>query len=53
MASIKKVASHLDSVERQIEVLRKHDPSSDMLPVLTSLHAALQELAGIVRTDRV
>jgi hypothetical protein len=53
MASIKKVTSHLDAAQRQIEVLRTNDPGSDVLAVLTSLHAALDELAGIVRTDRV
>ena len=53
MASIKKVASHLDSAERQIGVLRTQDLDSEVLSVLTSLHAALEELAAIVRTDRV
>lgn len=53
MASIKKVVSHLDAAQRQIEVLRTHDPNSDVLAVLASLYAAVDELAGIVRTDRV
>lgn len=53
MASIKKVTSHLDAAQRQIEVLRKLDPDSEVLTVLASLHAALDELAGIVRSDRV
>ncbi len=53
MASIKKVASHLDAAARQIDVLRAQDPDAAVLQVLGSLHSALEELAGIVRTDRV
>ena len=53
MASIKKVTSHLDAAQRQIEVLRAHDPRSEVTAALASLHAALEELAGIVRSDRV
>ena len=53
MASIKKVASHLDTAERQIEALRTSVSNADLVPVLTSLHSALLELSGIVRSDRV
>ena len=31
MASIKKVTSHLDAAQRQIEVLRRLDPDSEVL----------------------
>lgn len=53
MASIKKVATHLDAAERQIASLREHDPGSEVVSVLVGLHAAVTELAGIVRSDRV
>ncbi len=53
MASIKKVASHLDGAQSRIEALRQKAVDSDVITVLQDLHAALVELAAIVRTDRV
>lgn len=53
VASIKKVLTNLELAQRQIEVLRARHPDADVLPALESLHAALNELTGIVRSDRV
>lgn len=53
MASIKKVTSHLETAERQIETLRASHPHADVVSALTALHAAVTELTGIVRSDRV
>lgn len=53
MASIKTVLTNLERAQRQIEVLRVRHLDADVVPVLESLHAALVELAGIVRSDRV
>lgn len=53
MASIKKVGAHLDAAEREISAMAAHQADPAVLAVLTQLHAAIGELAGIVRSDRI
>ncbi|WP_171013219.1 hypothetical protein [Microbacterium sp. 2FI] len=53
MASIRAVTTYLDAAEQQIATLRERDPNAESVSALTSLHAAVAELAAIVRSDRV
>ncbi|GAA1669633.1 hypothetical protein [Microbacterium lacus] len=53
MASIKKVNSHLDAARHQIESLQRQQLNPEIVAALANLHAALDELASIVRSDRV